>query len=401
MLLLLFMLTASAPASTLDEALAAVATHPDVARAETLASAQQARASGANAWADPVLSGELSNANLGNPLLTHPMSGVQFRLSQRLDGAGRNALVREHEALRAEVARLDAGAALLRARVEVQRAWRMASHAHAMADVSEDYLARLAVLREIATQHYEMGHGGQSPLLRLAIVERTVDEDILEWRTIAQVHEAHLQMWTGSPVNVVDRPVAVPLLPGSLEATAGENPSWAGLGMAEKAAQVAAEREAREGRPSVTVWTGFRVRTEPTDGADLASLGVSMPVPVFSARRQNYAAQAWTDQALAHSHAQTALGLRIAEGVAAARYRWERAAERAQVYGDELVPAAEAARDATIIDYRDGRAAFADVLEAEVSVLQLRRVALAAATETLLQGVEVERLTGVSRRRAP
>ena len=68
MLLLLLMLTASAPASTLEEALAAVATHPDVARAETLASAQQARASGANAWADPVVSGELSNANLGNPL---------------------------------------------------------------------------------------------------------------------------------------------------------------------------------------------------------------------------------------------------------------------------------------------------------------------------------------------
>ena len=197
MLLLWFMMTASTAAPTLDEALAAVETHPDVARAETLANAQQARASGANAWADPVVSGELSNANLGNPLLTHPMSGVQLRLSQRLDGAGRNALVREYEALRAEIARLDAGAALLRARVEVQRAWHMAAHAHAIAELSEDYLARLAVLREIATQHYEMGHGGQSPLLRIAIVERTVEEDIREWRTAAQVHEAHLQMWLG------------------------------------------------------------------------------------------------------------------------------------------------------------------------------------------------------------
>ena len=301
MLLLWFMMTASTAAPTLDEALAAVETHPDVARAETLASAQQARASGANAWADPVVSGELSNANLGNPLLTHPMSGVQLRLSQRLDGAGRNALVREYEALRAEIARLDAGAALLRARVEVQRAWHMAAHAHAMAELSEDYLARLAVLREIATQHYEMGHGGQSPLLRIAIVERTVEEDIREWRTAAQVHEAHLQMWLGRPLEVADRPIAVAPPTEPPEAMADENPSWEGLGLAEKAAQVAAEREAREGRPGVTVWTGFRIRTQPTDGTDLASLGISMPVPVFSSRRQAFVAEAWTAQAASHA----------------------------------------------------------------------------------------------------
>lgn len=400
MLLLFALASAALSAETLQDVLAALAAHPVIEEPRSEASASALRAEGASAWADPVLGLELSNANLADPLLTHPMSGVQVRVSQRLDGLGRTALVREYAALRAELAALDTEEATLRARVAIQEAWARAAHAHGQADLFQAHRERVVVLRDVATRHYEVGHGGQSALLRLEVLERQLDQDILDWRTSARVFEAELGMWAREPVTVADRPVVVPV-PEDTTASPDGRPAWRSLGVAEEAAGVAAEREAREGRPPVTAWAGYRLRTAPTDGTDLATVGLSMPIPTVSARRQSLESRAFREQAAARSQAQAALGLKIEEQVAAARFRWARAAERARVYGEELVPSAQAAREATLSDYRVNRAAFADVLEAEVSVLALQRIVLGAATETRLQQLAVERLLGTPSEESP
>ncbi|MCO4747796.1 MAG: hypothetical protein KC912_23575, partial [Proteobacteria bacterium] len=75
---------------------------------------------------------------------------------------------------------------------------------------------------------------------------------------------------------------------------------------------------------------------------------------------------------------------------------WTRAFERATLYADVLVPEAIRARDATLADYRVNRAAFADVLEAEVALLDLERVAILSATETQIQAALVRGLLGVN-----
>ena len=105
MLVLLALASVALAVESLDDILATLETHPVLEESRAGARASAHRADGATAWSDPVVSLELSNANLADPLLTHPMSGVQVRVSQRLDGFGRTALVREYAALRAELAR--------------------------------------------------------------------------------------------------------------------------------------------------------------------------------------------------------------------------------------------------------------------------------------------------------
>ena len=208
-----------------------------------------------------------------------------------------------------------------------------------------------------------------------------------------------LEELVGKPVTVTDRP--------EVAAAAGDAASWLAstdrpelraLDAQEEAVRADARRLAREARPEPTVWAGYRLRFQENDGADLASVGVSMPIPVASGRRQSGLSAAREQQADGVSARSEGLERQIARELADAESRWRRAEERARVYGEQLVPEARAARDATLSDYRVDKAAFADVLEAEVAVLALERVAIQAAAETQLQKARVQGVTGVEPR---
>ena len=149
-----------------------------------------------------------------------------------------------------------------------------------------------------------------------------------------------------------------------------------------------------DARPDLTVWAGYRVRTQPVDGTDLVSLGISAPIPVNSTRMGEaqasahlYAAsslRSQVDAAVDHLHAQ----------LVTAQASWERAAAKATSYETVLLPSAAAALEASLSDFRVDKAEFSSLYEAEVALLTLERGRMMAAAETHVQRAEVEALIG-------
>lgn len=386
-LLLSLSLASAADVTSVDQAVDQALAHPRITAAHTETAAAARSADVAGVWMDPMFAVELSNAALGPVGLTHPMSGVQLKLSQQLsfDSGARSdaALAKVDVAERREALTANA---LER---EVRVAWARAGSAHAMAELHAEHEARVAELREVATRHYEVGKGGQSALLRLAVVEQRAAEEQAEWAREARVWEAVLAELTGAAVVVDTRPVAVPVSDGALS-----HPELAMREAQVAALRADASRLAKQGLPEPTVWAGYRVRTEASGGDDLVSVGISAPIPVSSTRRASGLAAARDQQAEAAVFGVEDAERRLSRELVVARERWSRAYARAETYGGVLVPQAEAARTATISDYTVGRAAFADVLEAEVALLELSRVAVAAAAETEVQAAIAASLTG-------
>lgn len=375
-------------ADSVDDAVSAARAHPSLAEAQLSAEAASTAADVAGAWADPMLGVELSNATVDGLALSHPMSGVQLRLSQKLllSGGARTEAARDMAAAVA-VQEEVRGLAL---ETRVRSTWARAGAAHALAELVEAHAVRIGEIRAVATKHYEVGHGGQSALLRLDVLERRLGDQAAEWRREAGVWETALEDLCGEAVSVSSRPAVVP----PAEELLVDHPELARLQALEDAKRSQARLQRREALPDPTVMAGYRLRTEAAGGTDLVSLGVSVPLPAGSARTASGRSASLELEADATRAGRLATEQKLAAELAASLLRWSRAAERAATYGEELVPDARQARDATLADYSVGRAAFSDVVEAEVALLELEEVAIRAAAETEVQAAVAHGLTG-------
>jgi outer membrane protein TolC len=190
-----------------------------------------------------------------------------------------------------------------------------------------------------------------------------------------------------------------------------ERPELKRLEESIRTAEKAAELARIDGRPDVTVWVKYRMRTvdsrlrldEDTvrildDGTDQMSVGISIPIPWGSARRSR-ADQAAQRQAARGGRARLAAELdRIESELETIHARWTRAFEQAVEYRERLAPEARASLEASFSDYTVGRADFATLFDAEVTLLDLERTLLSAATQTHIQAAAADATIGVANR---
>ena len=85
---------------------------------------------------------------------------------------------------------------------------------------------------------------------------------------------------------------------------------------------------------------------------------------------------------------------RLDAALAAAQARYDRAAQRARAYRESLEAAARAALDSTSSAYSVDRAEFADLIRAEIDLLDVRRQRLRAEAESAGARAEIITLLG-------
>ena len=157
-----------------------------------------------------------------------------------------------------------------------------------------------------------------------------------------------------------------------------------------------ARRARREGYPDVTLWAGYRVRTQAgaDPGRDFVSFGVSVPLPLSYDRRsrsesrhdERMAAAALQDRAAALDGIRGDLGRVVAD--------WRRAVQEARTYRKELIPEARMSLDSVYASYRVGRADFASLFQAELELLNFERTARTAETAAAQARVDAEAMVG-------
>lgn len=397
----MIVLTALALAGDIDRlADEAVAANPGIEALEARTRQLEELAQVADLWPDPMLAMEYSNVPVNAPLPgNHPMSGIQLKAQQTLPAPGVTALrtdvAQGYVAISQEATR----EAELQLRKQVHQTWWRLALSRALGDVTEEHLGLTTELLDAVRSRYEVGSAGQSAVLRLELLRDRLGDEVLDYvRAETQLSAALVRALASDdrtfdtdPVEAVDVVGTVDLW---MEQAVENRPLLAQLELMAQNAEQAAELALADARPDVTVWAGYRVRTQEAEGTDLISVGLSAPIPRNSSRRGDAVAAGHMEAAAAaRAHYDAAEDMLHAQ-LLSAEAAWTRAAGKADTYETVLLPSAQSTLSTTLSDFRVGKADFASLYDAEVVLLALERARLTAAAETRIQHAEVEALIG-------
>lgn len=369
----------------------AVQAHPSLASMESHTDALRAAATTARLWSDPMLGAEVSNLPVTSPILgAHAMSGLQFKLQQRFPGPGelKARAATAESRITASERNVDAAANALRG--EVRSRYYELALLRQLETVTIDHVAQLDGLIASVDARYRVGAANQHDLLQLALRRDRLAQTLLDFPSRqAQVTAALNGALARDPMTPIRTPTLTEVgsLPEDSNLRAAElsaHPDVARLGAQAAVSRAEAEQARVEANPEPTVWLGYRVRA-PVPNADLGTnfvtAGVSVPLPFASTRRWRAMASVAEAQARAADQEADAVQTRLAAALAAAEASYARASERAVTYRAVLHPAAETALQSTLSAYQVDRAAFSDLVRAEVDLLDIQREALRAEAE--------------------
>lgn len=389
-----------------DVAAEAVEASPSLAAMRAAEDALRQQAAVAGAWPDPMLSLEYANVSASNMgLSAHPMSGLQITAKQTLRPAGWSSLQRTVSDHHANHIGFEGDEATLQLRSAVHQTWWLLTRSRMMEEVTRAHLTRAEELLSAARSRYETGTLGQHAVLRLEVLRARLLDELEDHQQSDRALTAALgEALGGKRERTYDTPQALaPLAPPAdrawTEVAQAHRPLLRALDSEREAEDAAAALAQLEGRPDVSVWSSYRVRTIETEtdpGTDLLSLGVGVPLPIGSARQAEGTAAAALARARAAGLSHQAALHRIHAEMTTIHAAWTRADSKARTYRETLIPGAQAVLETTRSDFSVGRADFASLFEAEVALLGLERAWIIAATETHIQHAAAMGVLGTS-----
>jgi outer membrane protein TolC len=382
----------------------AVKSNPGIAALKSQIQALQQRVRQAGAWLDPRAAVEYSNVPIDSWALgDHPMSGLQLKLQQTFLFPGKTGL--RQAVARGEVreARLQLQEQKVQLRALVRRAYVQLSLVRQLRAVNQSHIKLLDQFLDVVRVRYEVGKVGQHDLLRLQLLRDRLTDDLdrstRDDRALTATLNAALSRPVGQVIATPER-LVVPPARGTVKKLAAlaeeHRPLLRWHGQRARTRQAGARRAEREVYPDFTAWVGYRIRlgAGADPGTDFVSMGLSVPLPLFSRRK-------WSGQQQEQRlRAQAALERRRQEldqirgALGRALAAWQRAEREARVYRETLMPQAHRTLDATFAAYQVDRADFASLFQAERELLEFERTVRRAEAQSALQEVEVERLVG-------
>lgn len=387
--------TYDSPAALADAALAA---QPGLQAAQAQVDAMQAAVDGSLARPDPTVSVDVMAPVPSLDVASDMMSGVEVGVGLPLLLPGvrdaRQATAQAGVAM-AEVGLRDRALAL---QAEVHQAWWLLVRARQLQALGRTQLDRLAELEATVRSRYETGEAGSHALVRVGLMRADMADMLREHDTQEAALLAALARATADPALALatagpPEPVAPPAdVEGWLDAARADNPMLAMTRAQEQEAQARAHQARTDARVMPMVHAGYRYRPGHSD--DMVMVGASVPIGVGMARM----GRSMEAMALAEARAAQAEGEAVDDMLEAELREllamWRRADTRARVVAEQLLPQARLALDASLSDYRVGMAAFADVIDAELMLIDLERELLQHATESRVLQARVGGLTG-------
>ena len=395
------------PEQLAEEALRA---NPGLEMLRARTSELDALAGASGTWSDPVVGIEYANVPIDEipSLSKHPMSALQFQAQQTIPSWGWSRLREEVAESRTLASEHGLAEAQSRLRREVFGLYWKLARSRMLEQVTRNHISRTEELLEAARARYESGVAGQHQLLRLGLLRDRLRDALGDFTRVDRVLSAALSRTLSrdeesafvTPLELEPQPVAGSVAEWLARARE-ERPELKRLEELIQTAERSAELARIDGRPDVTLWMKYRVRTVDTDlddGTDQVTAGFSIPIPWGSAKRSR-AEQAAQLQAARGGRARLeAERDRIESVLTAIHARWTRAFEQAIEYRERLAPTALATLEASLSDYSVGRADFATLFDAEVALLELERTLLGATVETHIQAAEAEASIGAAPR---
>ncbi|MGQ0383774.1 MAG: TolC family protein [Gammaproteobacteria bacterium] len=328
------------------------------------------------------------------------MTMIELGVMQRFPPAGSRRLARaqlEHHALH-----FDAEAAARARQVgnAVARLWRELDYLEATEALVAESRNRAKLMIEGATAAYASGEGSQAELLAARLELLGVEEMLIDRRRMRETAQAELERWTGplargrAPATEPAEAAPLPLLRERLVGHPMLRSLEHEAGVAEFETALARERY----KPTFGVDLGYGFRQgrdmlgETRPGMLTAMVTVELPLftrdrqdrELAAARSMQRGAEARREDAARELEAMLVAAHARAQGLRAAR----------ELFRREMLPAGNAAVEATIAGYRTGEGTLSDVLAAQRRLIEMRDREMRLSADYASAIAELESLTG-------
>ncbi|RMG39290.1 MAG: TolC family protein [Candidatus Dadabacteria bacterium] len=359
----------------------------------------------AGTWKNPTLSTAYMNAPVDSFNLNEfGMSGIEIKLSQTVPFLGKTSLRKKVAANRVKEkkwALLEKQATL---KTLVRKAYYSLSLTRQLRNITQKHIQLISQFLTSIKYKYEAGKAGQHDLLRLKIlkdelVDNLEDFDRQEDSLSAAINAAlHRPVDTPVKTDLTLKAHNVPLKFEALYSQALESrPLVKQLQEEIKTYQAAAKLSRYEAIPDITTFVSYRYRERVAgkdDGTDFATVGFSVPLPLFYS--STFGAQASEKAAKARAAGARLEELKdqIASGIKRTLATLNRAYSKAETYRTRLLPDAKTTLDATFSAYQVDRADFASFYQAELKLLEFDRALRHAQATTHIAIAELESLIG-------
>ena len=405
-LAVIFPMSANALDSPGELAALAVEANPEIAMLRHQIDALKEQEKASVVWKDPVVMVEYSNIPWESPSLgEHPMSGVQFRLQQTFPFPGKNDRRQAVAEAQVDLKRFEVEELKNQLAAKVKQFYWRLSLVQRRTEIRNKHIGIVERLLEAVQAKYASGSANQQDILKLHVLKEKLTDEIQDLRQSgrelkAMINSAlHRNIVTPIEVNeeipLIRCTATLDQLIQLAEKERVLLKFWKKKAQAER---LAAEKELYEGRPDITLWTGYRLRKEGDmdKGDDFFSVGLSVPIPIDYTDRYDAKRRACLADSLASEEKYNLVLDEISFAIEKSLSKWERSCDKVKTYKEQLIPEAEATLEAALSAWQVGRTEFSSLYQAELQLLNFEEAVIVARAQTVLMSLEVELLAGES-----
>src|SRR6056297_2689772 len=345
---------------------------PALTRLEARAEALEERAISDAQLPDPMVTGQLANLPVDSFSFDQSMmTQVRFGLRQEFPPGRSRAIKGEQRRLEASVERARKQLELRRIALETRQAWMDLAYNEQALEIVSTGREKVARQIESISARFATGRMTAQDVLRAELELSLLDDRMAEHRRQADAARATLSRYIGTSAFLA--PAAWPGLEVELDAGAlrdrlAEHPAVKVENAEIEVADAGVSLAEQAYKPAFAIEGGYGVRP---GFADLASVGVTLSVPLFADKRQDRERAAAVSRRGAEQFDRDAVLLDLRRQLDQALSDWQRYKERVALYRSALGERARQTAEASITTYANGQTDFAELIRSQLAELEV------------------------------
>lgn len=387
------------PPLSLPEAvlIARQAEDPAIASLQSRAGALDHAGEAALALPDPMMRVGLANLPLSD-LDPNREAMTQWQVGVRQvipSGASRH-LQRERQRAQAEGLRALGGLEERMITRSVRLAWLEAYYWERASELTRARREEIRQLSEVATALFASGRGNSHDVIRVDLETALLDARLIEIERQIGTARAQLARYVGSDAAGRDMLPRLPVLPALPDTNEAVNALARHPSIISRNARIeASEREIDLAldayNPTWSVDAGYGVRGS---RSDVASIGVSVQMPIFSQRRQDESVAGARQMRSAEELDRQALLLDLRRQLDEDWVRFDRLNQTASAYETGVLERARETAAAVLAAYENEQADFAELVRSELALLDIELTLIRTRVDALQAHSRILFLTG-------
>ncbi|WP_421785015.1 TolC family protein [Hyphobacterium sp.] len=363
------------------------------ARADALV--QQGAA--ADTLPDPVFSAGIANVPLTDlDPNREPMTQARIGVRQMFPRGDTRRLIREQRTAEARAMQASRNMADRQITLSVREAWLEIFYLDQSADLTRERLAVVQDLAEVALSAYSTGRNNSHDVTRVDLEESILEARLIDIERSRDQAVADLSRFVTLPAARRPLPDVLPVLPpvpereAALERLAG-HPMIQSHNARIDARELGIDLALQEYRPAWGVEAGYGLRGS---RSDIASIGVSVQMPLFSRDRQDETVASARNLRRAAELERAATLLDMAQRLERELAQLNRLGESARLYEETVLPRARETAESVLLAYQNESADFAELVRSELAHLDAELALLRIEVDMLLAQSRILYLTG-------